>query len=433
MSTFFLIMMILFFIVFSVFMIVLLIQILRNKPLKKVLFVIFGSCICILISTILCFATICKHELIIIDEVSSTCLQEGKIIYQCTKCEKTAKKILPVLEHEWKEADCNNPKMCHLCGITEGDKVEHQWITATCIVAKTCSLCGLEDGTPMSEQLTHTWKEATCTEPQTCIVCKETEGTTIEHSLGEWNVIDEGTLDTEGTRQQKCTVCLNIINTEKFDSPSKIVADVIKDIVNKHNGLISDLDVLSENEDSYLVATSAICCENSEKVVKQILSDMSDAFKKYDYKIEGIFAFGDINDGLDGNCLAMGSITSDGNYTVTSMSVDFNTERNNWITSQFSVWDGSHTVLKELIKDNLNDESSFKHIETTYIDISSEDMKNNVNGILEDSGYSNRVDIGDLFLMTEFSAKNAFNATVKNTAFGIVDYSENVVTLIGIE
>ncbi len=36
-------------------------------------------------------------------------------------------------------------------------------------------------------------------------------------------------------------------------------------------------------------------------------------------------------------------------------------------------------------------------------------------------------------IMTTFSAKNVFNATIKYTAFGIVDYSSNSVMLIGIE
>lgn len=35
--------------------------------------------------------------------------------------------------------------------------------------------------------------------------------------------------------------------------------------------------------------------------------------------------------------------------------------------------------------------------------------------------------------MAEFSAKNAFNATVKNTALGIASYSLDTITLIAIE
>lgn len=107
--------------------------------------------------------------------------------------------------------------------------------------------------------------------------------------------------------------------------------------------------------------------------------------------------------------------------------------RSEWISSQFSIWDGSHEVLKDIVKRNLNDEKSFDHINTNYIDVSDEDMATLVNGILENSGYSQRVAVGDLFIMMEFSAKNAFNATVKSTALGIASYASDTVELIGIE
>lgn len=38
------------------------------------------------------------------------------------------------------------------------------------------------------------------------------------------------------------------------------------------------------------------------------------------------------------------------------------------IRMQFSVWDGSHSKLKRLVKDNMNDPDSFDHEETTYDD-----------------------------------------------------------------
>ena len=56
-----------------------------------------------------------------------------------------------------------------------------------------------------------------------------------------------------------------------------------------------------------------------------------------------------------------------------------------------------------------------------------------VNGILSDSGYSQRVEVGDLFIMTEFSAKNMFDATIKSVAYGIASYKNNTIELIGIE
>lgn len=108
-------------------------------------------------------------------------------------------------------------------------------------------------------------------------------------------------------------------------------------------------------------------------------------------------------------------------------------DRAEWISGQFSIWDGSHKVLTDIVKRNLNDEKSFEHINTDYIDVSDEDMMDLVNVTLENAGYSQRVAVGDLFIMMEFSAKNAFNATVKNTALGIASYASDTVELIGIE
>lgn len=107
--------------------------------------------------------------------------------------------------------------------------------------------------------------------------------------------------------------------------------------------------------------------------------------------------------------------------------------RKDWIGGQFSVWNGTHKELEKLIKKNLNDEKSYKHINTEYFDISNEDLKDYFNKVLKDSGYKQRLKLGDLMIVTEFSAKNVFSATIKNTAYGIARYEDNTITLIGIE
>ena len=104
----------------------------------------------------------------------------------------------------------------------------------------------------------------------------------------------------------------------------------------------------------------------------------------------------------------------------------------NWVNSQFSPWDGAHRELEKLIVKNLNDEKSYDHIKTTYIEICDEGRMDIINKALKDDGYSRRVKIGDLFITTEFSAKNRFNATVKNTAYGIASYEDNTIILVDI-
>ena len=101
--------------------------------------------------------------------------------------------------------------------------------------------------------------------------------------------------------------------------------------------------------------------------------------------------------------------------------------------NQFSGWDGKHYDFELLIKENLNDEKSYKHIETTYRIIYTEDIKSEINKILKTAKKSSRVEIGDVFVSTKFSAKNAFNATIKNTAYGIASFEDNSISLIAIE
>ncbi len=462
MTTLFAFLVFCFVIAIPVLFFILIVKVFKRKAVKKTALGILGCFVGLIVSTILFSETNpqmnCEHEFLLMDSMNATCTAEGKTVYQCTKCEKKMDEVISILGHEWKDADCENPRICQLCGLTQGEKgghnwiaatcdtpktceicgklegmvKDHTWISATCTVPKTCSSCGLEEGDALSTERTHTWKEATCTKAKNCIVCGAVEGKTIPHNPGEWVVTYEGTSEEQGTRQRKCTVCEIVVETEKFDAPVKMMADIIKDVVKDFSGKVGTIEIIA-NAEGGLTATCAICCENSEQEVKNILDAISFELQKLDMKTECLFAFGDIKEGLDGTCLATGGIYSDGTYEVIPMSSEFKTKRNEWINSQFSVWDGSHTVLKDLIKDKLNDEKSFKHIKTTYIDIATEDKMDYVNDILKNAGYTQRVEVGDLFVMTEFSAKNAFNATVKNTAFGIVDYSEELVRLIGIE
>lgn len=105
--------------------------------------------------------------------------------------------------------------------------------------------------------------------------------------------------------------------------------------------------------------------------------------------------------------------------------------RQKWIESQFNWWDGRHEALSDLIKDNLNDSKSFKHVDVSYIDICDEERQSIVNDTLQQAGFSERVEIGDLFVMETFTAKNGFNATIKSIGYGIV-HSDGTVVLLGI-
>ena len=62
-------------------------------------------------------------------------------------------------KHEWTEATCLNPKICNLCGITEGESIEHSYMDANCDNPKRCSLCDDTEG----EALGHNYVDGYCT------------------------------------------------------------------------------------------------------------------------------------------------------------------------------------------------------------------------------------------------------------------------------
>lgn len=76
-----------------------------------------------------------------------------------------AKTELPVVcRHNWLDATCISPKVCSLCGVSEGSVLEHSWTPATCTKPKTCSACGATTGSVLN----HTYNSGVLTKPATC-------------------------------------------------------------------------------------------------------------------------------------------------------------------------------------------------------------------------------------------------------------------------
>ena len=122
-----------------------------------------------------------------------------------------------------------------------------------------------------------------------------------------------------------------------------------------------------------------------------------------------------------------------GTITVINEGSSYNSPRKIWISRMISAWDGSVDEFEKMIKEHLNDEGSYNHIETSYLDISSNEDMQEVNKIFRQAGIMTSAQVGDIILVTEFSAKNAFDATIKNTAYGIARYRDRSITLIAIE
>lgn len=152
--------------------------------MKKIL------CLILTLVLVLCLAACgCNHEW-----KDADC-ENPKTCGLCGETEGEA------LGHDWKDTDCDNPKTCAVCGKTEGEALGHEWKDADCENPKTCSVCGATDG----EALGHDWKDATTEDPMTCAVCGATEGERIttderfhtadcEAVFGAW----QGTLTLNG-------------------------------------------------------------------------------------------------------------------------------------------------------------------------------------------------------------------------------------------
>lgn len=81
-------------------------------------------------------------------------------------------------------------------------------------------------------------------------------------------------------------------------------------------------------------------------------------------------------------------------------------ERKEKILRQFSTWDGSHSALKRLVKDNMNDPGSFNHVETTYSDKGSY-----------------------ILVQMKYRGKNGFGAKVLEMVTAKVDIEGNIISI----
>lgn len=82
-------------------------------------------------------------------------------------------------------------------------------------------------------------------------------------------------------------------------------------------------------------------------------------------------------------------------------------KRNEQIQSQFSVWDGSHIKLTRLIKESMNDPSTFEHVSSNYT-----------------------IEGENLIITTTFRGSNAFGAIVKNTVVAKANMDGDIIEIL---
>ena len=67
--------------------------------------------------------------------------------------------VTRIVQHQFIDATCEEPKTCTACGKQEGQALGHLWVDATFEEAKTCSRCGKIEGADYVAECHATGKE----------------------------------------------------------------------------------------------------------------------------------------------------------------------------------------------------------------------------------------------------------------------------------
>ncbi len=86
----------------------------------------------------------CKY--ILISESAPTCAGDGVKVYSCSICSDSYSETSSALEHSYVEASCTSPKVCSVCGATDGAPKGHKFTAPTTERPMTCSVCGMNTG-----------------------------------------------------------------------------------------------------------------------------------------------------------------------------------------------------------------------------------------------------------------------------------------------
>ena len=148
----------------------------------------------------------------------------------------------------------------------------HEFEDATCTEPKICKVCGETDG----KALGHDWQEANCENPKTCKRCGETEGEALGHS------IDIGL----------CNKCGKIVNRNSLKAISDFIMEADSYITSATNEMKSaDLSSSVDMYNKYITAQEYL---TKGKVYFKSASTLCDIYpngtKSFSKKLENVIA-----------------------------------------------------------------------------------------------------------------------------------------------
>lgn len=182
-----------------------------------------------------------------------------------------------------------------------------------------------------------------------------------------------------------------------------------------------------EDNDTYRIEIES---RNHYTIVEPLLEAIANCIVENDILIKSEVV---VYDNDSGNILKVLWITSDGEIVNISQTSQYKDEHYEWLSSLFSVWDGSNEELNDLIIEKLLDKKSYEHLDTTYIDINSEEVLVEVENLLTQATVDATMSIGDVVIITTFASSNAFGVNLENTAYGLASYTTKDITLLIIQ
>ena len=184
--------------------------------------------------------TPCAHIPEIVQTISATCTENGRVISTCPRCGEELTEEIPTLEHSFTAATCTEAPMCTLCGYISGRALGHVYQESVCIhcgdelpqdlptdcshhyvlvgqIHPTCTSSGRMDYqcqncnhkySQTTESTGHTYLDATCVEAQVCKLCADQKGQPLGHHYDDSTCTRCGAADPTASREVTYTITI---------------------------------------------------------------------------------------------------------------------------------------------------------------------------------------------------------------------------------
>lgn len=184
--------------------------------------------------------TPCAHIPEIVQTISATCTENGRVISTCPLCGEEFTEEIPTLEHSFTAATCTEAPKCTLCGYISGRALGHVYQESVCIhcgdelpqdlptdcshhyvlvgqIHPTCTSSGRMDYQCQNcnhkysqtiESTEHIYLDATCVEAQVCKLCADQKGQPLGHHYEDSTCTRCGAADPTASREVTYTITI---------------------------------------------------------------------------------------------------------------------------------------------------------------------------------------------------------------------------------